>query len=167
MFERYTEQARRVIFFSRYEASQLGSSEIENEHLLLGLIREDKALLCRVLTYEQLTSVRSAITSSTKGTAPKSCSGDLPLSLGSKLALKDAAEQSDQRSDRHIGTEHLLLGLLSQESSLAAQLLIQHGVTTERVFEGLKKAPSSERARTDTPKRRLNPPPPWAWPDAT
>ena len=43
MFERYTEKARRVIFFARYEASQFGSPYIESEHLLLGLIREDKA----------------------------------------------------------------------------------------------------------------------------
>jgi ATP-dependent Clp protease ATP-binding subunit ClpC len=44
MFERYTERARRVIFFARYEASQLGSNSIETEHLLLGLIREGKGL---------------------------------------------------------------------------------------------------------------------------
>ncbi|MGC4053504.1 MAG: Clp protease N-terminal domain-containing protein [Paludibaculum sp.] len=42
MFERYTEKARRVIFFARYEASQFGSPYIETEHLLLGLLREDK-----------------------------------------------------------------------------------------------------------------------------
>ena len=46
MFERYTEKARRVIFFARYEASQFGSPYIETEHLLLGLLREDKALSC-------------------------------------------------------------------------------------------------------------------------
>ena len=40
MFERYTERARRVLFFARYEATQLGSTSIETEHLLLGLIRE-------------------------------------------------------------------------------------------------------------------------------
>ena len=45
MFERYTEKARRVIFFARYEASQFGSPCIETEHLLLGLLREDKALV--------------------------------------------------------------------------------------------------------------------------
>ena len=39
MFERYTEKARRVIFFARYEASQFGSPCIETEHLLLGLLR--------------------------------------------------------------------------------------------------------------------------------
>jgi len=44
MFERYTERARRVIFFARYEASQYGSPYIETEHLLLGLLREDRAL---------------------------------------------------------------------------------------------------------------------------
>ena len=38
MFERYTEKARRVIFFARYEASQFGSPYIETEHLLLGLL---------------------------------------------------------------------------------------------------------------------------------
>ena len=49
MFERYTEKARRVIFFARYEASQVGSPYIETEHLLLGLLREDKALARRLL----------------------------------------------------------------------------------------------------------------------
>jgi ATP-dependent Clp protease ATP-binding subunit ClpC len=44
MFERYTEKARRVIFFGRYEASQYGSPVIDTEHLLLGLLREDKSL---------------------------------------------------------------------------------------------------------------------------
>jgi ATP-dependent Clp protease ATP-binding subunit ClpC len=49
MFERYTEKARRVIFFARYEASAFGSPYIETEHLLLGLLREDKALASRSL----------------------------------------------------------------------------------------------------------------------
>ena len=50
MFERYTERARRVIFFARYEASQLGSNSIETEHLLLGLIREGKGLTSRIFS---------------------------------------------------------------------------------------------------------------------
>jgi len=44
MFERYTEKARRIVFFARYEASEFGSPTIETEHLLLGILREDKAL---------------------------------------------------------------------------------------------------------------------------
>jgi ATP-dependent Clp protease ATP-binding subunit ClpA len=42
MFEKYTEKARRVIFFARYEASQFGQPYIETEHLMLGILREDK-----------------------------------------------------------------------------------------------------------------------------
>ena len=49
MFEKYTEKARRVIFFARYEASQFGQPYIETEHLLLGILREDKALTSRFL----------------------------------------------------------------------------------------------------------------------
>ena len=49
MFERYTERARRVIFFARYEASQLGAHSIQTEHVLLGLIREGKGLTQRLL----------------------------------------------------------------------------------------------------------------------
>ena len=49
MFERYTERARRVLFFARYEASQLGTRSITPEHLLLGLLREGKGLASRVL----------------------------------------------------------------------------------------------------------------------
>lgn len=45
MFERYSEKARRVIFFARYEASQYGSSSIDAEHILIGLLREDHALM--------------------------------------------------------------------------------------------------------------------------
>src|SRR5919199_997286 len=49
MFERYTEKARRVIFFARYEASQFGSPYIETEHLLLGLLREEKCFAAEIL----------------------------------------------------------------------------------------------------------------------
>ncbi len=59
MFERYTEKARRVIFFARYEASQYGSPYIETEHLLLGLLREDKALANRFLrSHGSIESIR-------------------------------------------------------------------------------------------------------------
>jgi hypothetical protein len=49
MFERYTEKARRVIFFARYEASQFGASAIEAEHILLGLLREGEGVGAQVL----------------------------------------------------------------------------------------------------------------------
>ena len=67
MFERYTEKARRVIFFARYEASQFGAPAIEPEHLLLGLMREDKTLTGRFFPRAQITieSIRREIESRT------------------------------------------------------------------------------------------------------
>ena len=62
MFERYTEKARRVIFFARYEASQYGSPSIETEHLLLGLMREDKGLTNRFLrSHSSIDSIKKEI----------------------------------------------------------------------------------------------------------
>jgi ATP-dependent Clp protease ATP-binding subunit ClpC len=64
MFERYTEKARRTIFFGRYEASEFGSPYIETEHLLLGLLREDKGLANRFLpSGESVVSIRKKIES--------------------------------------------------------------------------------------------------------
>jgi len=167
MFERYHESARRAIFFARYEASQFGSSYIETEHLLLGLIREDKTLRYTLLAPEDAESIRLAIESHSKNQKRVSTNVDLPLSSECKKILHNAAEQADQLSDQHIGTEHLLLGMLSQKSS-TAELLTQRGVTAEKVLQSLKKSPSAERPKTERPKRRTsNPPPPWSWPDAT
>ncbi len=59
MFERYTEKARRVIFFARYEASQFGAPAIEPEHLLLGLMREDKTLVMNQIGFSIGTSALS------------------------------------------------------------------------------------------------------------
>ena len=81
MFERYTEKARRVIFFARYEASQFGSPYIETEHLLLGLLREDKALTNRFLrSHASIDSIRKQIEGRTPIREKASTSVDLPLS---------------------------------------------------------------------------------------
>ncbi len=80
MFERYTEKARRVIFFARYEASQFGSPCIETEHLLLGLLREDKALANRFLrSSASVDSIRKQIEAHTTQREKVSTSVDLPF----------------------------------------------------------------------------------------
>jgi ATP-dependent Clp protease ATP-binding subunit ClpC len=69
MFERYTEEARRSLFFSRYEASELGSISIEPEHLLLGLIRLDQGLPSRIFARSHLSveAIRKGIEGRTVG----------------------------------------------------------------------------------------------------
>ena len=138
MFERYTEKARRVIFFARYEASQFGSPYIETEHLLLGLLREDKALTNRFLRgHAQVEAIRKQIEDHTVMREKVSTSVDLPLSNEGKRVLAYAAEEAARLSHQHVGTEHLLLGLLREENSFAAQLLKERGVMLSRIREEL------------------------------
>src|SRR5262245_9636849 len=129
MFERYTENSRRAIFFARYEASQFGAPQIEAEHILLGIIRQDKKLIGRVFhhTGADVESVRNEIESRTAARGRISSQIDLPLSEEAKRSLAFAAEESEALGDRHIGTGHLLLGLLRAESSIAAEVLSAHG----------------------------------------
>ncbi len=138
MFERYTEKARRIIFFARYEASEFGSPCIETEHLLLGLLREDKALANRFLpSNDSVASIRQRIRALTPVREKISTSVDLPLSHESKRVLAYSAEEAETLKHRHIGPEHLLLGLLREENSLAANLLRERGLSIERVREDL------------------------------
>jgi len=132
MFERYTEKARRVIFFARYEASQYGSPYIETEHLLLGLLREDYFYLRRFLgpsgTLERVrTEIERVIT---KG-KPISTSVEVPLTGDSKKVLNLAAEEADRIGHRHVGTEHVLLGVLGVNHCFAAKLLGSIGIKAE------------------------------------
>lgn len=72
MFERYTEKARRVIFFARYEASEFGNPEINPEFLLLGLLREEKHVVTRWLQF-CAKKWQSAFTQGRKPLLPSIC----------------------------------------------------------------------------------------------
>ncbi|MHB8301443.1 MAG: ATP-dependent Clp protease ATP-binding subunit [Acidobacteriaceae bacterium] len=153
MFERYTEKARRVIFFARYEASQFGSPYIETEHLLLGLLREDKALSNRFLrSHASVESIRKQIEAHTTIREKVSTSVDLPLSNECKRVLAYAAEEAERLSNKHIGTEHLLLGLLREEKCFASEILLERGLRLSTVRDELarttqERAPQAARNR--------------------
>ena len=156
MFERYTEKARRVIFFARYEASQFGAPAIEPEHLLLGLMREDKTLTGRFFPRAQVSieSIRKEIEGRTLLREKISTSVELPLAPETKHVLAYAHEESDRLQHRHIGTEHLLLGLLREERSMAAEILYERGLRLNAVRDEIARQ-SGVDARTtqkkDTP----------------
>jgi hypothetical protein len=132
MFERYTEKARRVIFFSRYEASHYGSPEIDTEHLLLGLIREHKTLY-RWLPKTDLKTIRQRVDEHSPMRMSIPTNVDLPLSGDARRVLKYAADEADRLSYRNIGTEHLFLGLLDEEGCFAAMLLREGGADAANI----------------------------------
>ena len=118
-----------MIFFARYETSQFGQPYIETEHLLLGLLRESKVIAARLLkTPAAYDVIRKKIEAATTGRGHISTSVDLPLSNESKRVLVYAAEEAERLSHKHIGSEHLALGLLREKGSFAAHLLNEHGV---------------------------------------
>jgi hypothetical protein len=138
MFERYTEKARRIVFFARYEASDFGSPTIETEHLLLGILREDKTLANRFLSLnDSVASIRQRIRALTPVRAKISTSVDLPLSHESKRVLAYSAEEAEKLKHGYIGPEHLLLGLMREENSLAANLLQERGLSIASVREDI------------------------------
>lgn len=101
MFEKYTDKARRVIFFSRYEASRYGSPYVETEHILLGVLREDKPLTCRLLgSRAAVESIRKQIEAKTTIREELSTCVDLPLSGECKRVLAYAAEEAKSLGDK-------------------------------------------------------------------
>src|SRR6266542_2465067 len=154
MFERYTEKARRVIFFARYEASQFGAPAIEPEHLLLGLMREDKTLTGRFFPRAQISveSIRREIEGRTLLRERIPTSVELPLAPATKRVLHYSHEESDRLQHRHIGTEHLLLGLLREERSMAAQILFERGLRLAAVRDEIARQTGADsRNRKDVP----------------
>ena len=145
-------KARRVIFFARYEASQFGSPCIETEHLLLGLLREDKALANRFLrSSASVESIRKQIEAHTTLREKVSTSVDLPLSHECKRVLAYGAEEAERLNHKHIGTEHLLLGLLREEKCFAADILHERGLRLSQVREEIARS-SSEKMASNRPK---------------
>jgi Clp amino terminal domain, pathogenicity island component len=133
VFEQYTEKARRVIFFARSEAGQFGSPYIESEHLLLGLLRESKALSARLFVSSptSVDKIRKQVEMHRPHGEKIPTSVDLPISEECQRILHYASEEADTLSHKHIGTEHLLLGILRVKDCYGAQLLNENGVTVE------------------------------------
>jgi ATP-dependent Clp protease ATP-binding subunit ClpC len=152
MFDHYTEKARRVIFFARCEASRFGSPFIETEHLLLGLLHEDKTLANRFLpSHAAVESIRKQIEGHTTIGEKVSTSVDLALSHECKRVLAYGAEEAERLRHKHIGTEHLLLGLLHEEKCFAAKILHERGLRLSAVREELGR-PQSEKVASNRPK---------------
>lgn len=138
MFERYTEKARRVIFFARREALQHGSQVISPEHLLVGLLCADETLPERYLPVPNsltVEDVRREVEERVVLREQIPQSAELNLAPETKQILAFANEESLRLKNRHIETEHLLLGLLSDEHSIAAEILFRHGLRLQNLRE--------------------------------
>ncbi|MEZ5346432.1 MAG: ATP-dependent Clp protease ATP-binding subunit [Pyrinomonadaceae bacterium] len=159
MFERYTEKARRVIFFARYEALQYGSQEIASEHILLGLMREDKTISPRFFPFRHsltVDTIRREVEERIVLRERIPQSAELHLADETKRILAFAGDESERLKNRHIGVEHILLGILREENSIAAEILYQYGLRLNGVRDRVSQqngVPSqrAEKAKQETP----------------
>jgi ATP-dependent Clp protease ATP-binding subunit ClpC len=128
MLERYTESARRVIFHARDEAMRHGSPCIESQHVLLGVLRENDAVLTVLGGGTQaVTEFRKKI----EGISPvgPAITGpvEVPLSADSKRILILAGEEAETLDHDKICIAHFLLSMLRVEKSAAAEILLSAG----------------------------------------
>ncbi len=151
MFEKFTEKARRVMFFARYEASQFGSESIQSGHLLLGLLRESEKTSTQLLERMgvSMSGLRerlvAALTPKDKKIVPSSTSIDIPMEEEVKRILQHATAESAKLNHKHVGAEHLLLGMLKEEASLAGRLLKEGGADLIAAKEILLEATKEEK----------------------
>jgi ATP-dependent Clp protease ATP-binding subunit ClpC len=137
MFERFTESARRTLFFARYEASQQGSVAVETEHLLRALIRAETPPVSEILKHFRVFSpdLLRSVDARThfRDRIPDSVA--IPFTEETQRVLNWAREEADGLRNAHIGREHLFLGLLREDASLAASILAEPGITLEATRE--------------------------------
>jgi ATP-dependent Clp protease ATP-binding subunit ClpC len=153
VFENYNDRARRVIFFARFETSQFGAAEIEVEHLLFGLMREEKNLT-RYLN--QSVMIFDAIRKELEEHMPRqpkiiSVVVDLPLSAAAKRVLEFAASEAEAMG-HEVGPEHLLLGVLAEADSAAAKALTSRGIELTTVRADIIRRAAYE-VRTEAAKQ--------------
>ncbi len=124
MFQRFTDRARRVVVLAQEEARTLDQDHVGTEHLLLGLVREGHGVAARVLESLGigLETVRQRVQEAV-GRGEQAPSGHIPFAPAAKEVLKLALSESAQVGHGYIGTEHILLGLISEGHGVAAQVL--------------------------------------------
>ena len=133
MWQRFTEKARRVVFFAQEEAGRLGENYVSPEHVLLGLVRDNDSAAAVLLERmgATLEVIRSDIESQA-GSGGGALAADVRPSTVAKEVVDRAYEEPRVLNRAYVGTEHLLLGLIRDEEGLAGRLLANVGVDLER-----------------------------------
>lgn len=139
MFEMYSEAARRGVFLARYEASRFGSESMTPELLLIGLLRESAPEVARLLNVtDDGEQIRKQIEARVVPKAPFLTSVDLPISEELDDVFKLAGEERSSLGSDLVGPGHLLVGILRQSESSAAEILNSAGASVEAVRERMR-----------------------------
>jgi ATP-dependent Clp protease ATP-binding subunit ClpC len=139
MWDRFTERARRVVYFAQEEAGMRGQSFVSTEHLLLGLIRESDSVACGLLDSMNISLAR--VRAEVEKSAPRGegkLSQEMQLTPRAKRVIDLAYGEARELKSNYIGTEHLLLGLVREGEGIAARVLEALGVELEPLRERVR-----------------------------
>jgi ATP-dependent Clp protease ATP-binding subunit ClpC len=134
MFERFTNQSRRVVVLAQEEARKLNHNYIGTEHLLMGLLGEDRGAAARALASVDITL--EAVQREVEvliGRGKKAPSGHIPFTPGAKKCLELSLREALQLGHNYIGTGHLLLGLIRKGDGAAVQVLGRLGADLDHL----------------------------------
>ncbi len=133
MWQRFTERARKVIFFAQEEAGRLGQSYVSTEHLLLGLTRENDSVAARILDRMGISLGRIRAEIERQAVHGDGNLGeDMQLAPRGKRVIDLAYDEARMLNNNYIGTEHLLLGLIREAEGLAGVVLTKQGADLTR-----------------------------------
>ena len=146
MWQRFTERARRVVFFAQEEAGRLGENYVSTEHLLLGLVRENDSVAAQVLQRIGVScgQVRSEVERRVERGDGR-LGQDMQLTPRAKRVIDLAYDEARLLNNNYIGTEHLLLGLIREREGVAGQVLHDLGVLLEPVRDVVMRLQDANR----------------------
>jgi ATP-dependent Clp protease ATP-binding subunit ClpC len=133
MWQRFTERARKVVFYAQEEAQRFGEGYVSTEHLLLGLIRESDSVAARVL--DRMGISLSRLRNEVERQLPRGdarSAQEMQLTPRAKRVIDLAYDEARQLNNNYIGTEHLLLGLIREGDGLAGRVLAKFSVDLEK-----------------------------------
>jgi len=153
MWQRFTERARKVVFYAQEEAQKFGEGYVSTEHLLLGLVRESDSVAARVL--EKLGVSLNRIRAEVEKQLPRGDarpSQDMTLTPRAKRVIDLAYDEARNLNNNYIGTEHLLLGLIREGDGLAGRVLNKLGVELEKARREVMALQDNETTTGGRPK---------------
>jgi hypothetical protein len=134
LFPRFTDAAKRTLFFSRFEATALGRLAIAPEHVLLGVIRGAAGSTVAVLSAAGVTldAARAAMAAANAPRDEIVEPVQVPFNPSTKALFPAAADEADRLGHAKIATIHLLLAVL-RDTGVASSFLLDRGMTLDSV----------------------------------
>src|SRR5262245_42920869 len=141
MYERFTDRARKVMQLANQEAQRFNHEYIATEHILLGLVKEGSGVAANVLKNLDidLRKIRLEVEKIVQSGPDRVRMGKLPQSPRAKKVIEYSIEEARNLNHNYVGTEHLLLGLLREQDTVAAQVLVNLGLKLEGVRQEVLK----------------------------